>query len=94
MNKKILAELLTHSQNDMSLITPEYITQTFGITINKTCATLEEYTNAVDIACMHRYFSTYWENDMKKWKYSGLSLIDEVNNLKTQSSVGCGLWLQ
>ena len=92
MNKKILAELLTHSQNDMSLITPEYITQTFGITINKTCTTLEEYTNAVDIACMHRYFSTYWENDMKKWKYSGLSLIDEVNNLKPRAvlDVGCG----
>ena len=92
MNKKILAELLTHSQNDMSLITPEYITQTFGITIDKTCTTLEAYTDAIDTACMHRYFSTYWENDMKKWKYSGLSLIDEVNNLKPRAvlDVGCG----
>ena len=92
MNKKILAELLTHSQNNMSLITPEYITQTFGITVDKTCATLEAYTDAIDTACMNRYFSTYWEADMKKWKYSGLSLIDEVNNLRPRAvlDVGCG----
>ena len=92
MNKKILAELLTHSQNDMSLITPEYITQTFGITVDKMCATLEAYTDAIDTACMNRYFSTYWEADMKKWKYSGLSLIDEVNNLRPRAvlDVGCG----
>ena len=60
MNKKILAELLTHSQNDMSRITEDYIKETFDITIDKPCSTLEEYTTAIDSACMNKYFSTYW----------------------------------
>jgi len=92
MNKKILAELLTHSQNNMSRITADYIEKTFEIKLDKPCNTLEEYTTAIDSACMNRYFSTYWEADMKKWKYSGLSLINEVNDLKPRAvlDVGCG----
>ena len=92
MNKKILAELLTYSQNDMSRITADYIRNTFDITLDKTCNTLEEYTTAIDSAYMNRYFSTYWEADMKKWKYSGLSLINEVNDLRPRAvlDVGCG----
>jgi SAM-dependent methyltransferase len=44
------------------------------------------------VACLHKYFSKYWDNDMKKWKYSGLALVDEVNNLKPRAvlDVGCG----
>jgi len=92
MNKKILAELLTHSQNDMSRITADYIKETFDVAIDRPCNSLEEYTNAIDSACMNKYFSTYWEADMKKWKYSGLQLIDEVNSLKPRAvlDVGCG----
>jgi SAM-dependent methyltransferase len=43
-------------------------------------------------ACLHKYFSKYWQNDMKKWKYSGVALIDEVNSLKPRAvlDVGCG----
>jgi len=91
MNKKIFAQLLAHSQNDLAKITNPYIEETFGVTV-KRCDTLEEYTQVIDDACLHRYFSEYWHNDMKKWKYSGLSLIDEVNNLKPRAvlDVGCG----
>jgi len=91
MNKKIFAQLLAHSQNELDRITQPYIQDMFGVTV-KRCDTLEEYTQAIDDACLHKYFSNYWQNDMKKWKYSGVALIDEVNNLKPRAvlDVGCG----
>ena len=91
MNKKIFAQLLAHSQNDLAKITDPYIQKTFGVTV-KRCETLEEYTQVIDDACLHKYFSKYWDNDMKKWKYSGLALVEEVNNLKPRAvlDVGCG----
>ena len=91
MNKKILSQLLAHSQNDLDKITQPYILETFGVKV-KICETLEQYVEAIDDACLHKYFSKYWQNDMKKWKYSGLALIDEVNSLKPRAvlDVGCG----
>jgi len=91
MNKKIFARLLEYSQNDIEKITQPYIMETFGVQVDR-CETLEQYSDAIDDACLQRYFSKHWQNDMKKWKYSGLSLIDEVNNLKPRSvlDVGCG----
>ena len=91
MNKKIFAKLLGHSQNDIDKITQPYILETFGVEVAR-CDTLELYAEAIDVACLHKYFSKYWENDIKKWKYSGLALVDEVNNLKPRAvlDVGCG----
>ncbi len=91
MNKKIFAQLLAHSQNDLDKITQPYILETFGVKV-KRCATIEQYVEAIDDACLHKYFSKYWQNDMKKWKYSGVKLIDEVNSLKPRAvlDVGCG----
>ena len=91
MNKKIFAKLLGHSQNDLSKITQPWIRETFGVDVNR-CETLEAYAEAIDNASLDRYFSKYWQNDMKKWKYSGVSLIEEVNNLKPRAvlDVGCG----
>ena len=91
MNKKIFAQLLAHSQNDLDKITQPYIMEIFGVAV-KRCETLEEYTRVIDDACLHKYFSKYWQNDMKKWKYSGVALIDEVNSLKPRAvlDVGCG----
>ena len=91
MNKKIFAQLLTYSQNNLDKITQPYIKQTFGVDV-KRCDTLEKYVEAIDNACLHKYFSKYWQNEMKKWKYSGLALINEVNALKPRAvlDVGCG----
>ena len=91
MNRNIFAQLLAYSQNNLARITHPYIMETFGVTV-KRCDTLEEYTHKIDNACLHRYFSKYWHNDMKKWKHSGLSLIDEVNDLRPRAvlDVGCG----
>ena len=91
MNKKIFAKLLGHTNNDVSKVTQPYIKETFGVEV-KRCDTLEQYADAIDDACLHKYFSKYWQNDMKKWKYSGLQLIDEVNSLRPRAvlDVGCG----
>ena len=91
MNKKIFAQLLAHSQNDLDKITQPYILETFGVEVER-CESLEQYAELIDDACLHRYFSKHWHNDMKKWKYSGLALVDEVNNLKPRAvlDVGCG----
>jgi hypothetical protein len=91
MNKKIFAQLLVHSENDLNKIDMPYIQETFAVTVNR-CNTLEQYVEAIDVACLHKYFSKYWENDIKKWKYSGLALVDEVNSLKPRAvlDVGCG----
>ena len=91
MNKKIFAELLVHSENDLNKINMPYIQETFGVEVDR-CDTLEQYAEAIDVACLHNYFSKYWENDIKKWKYSGLALVNEVNNLKPRAvlDVGCG----
>ena len=91
MNKKIFAKLLAHSLNDLDKITQPWIKETFGVEIRR-CETLGQYADVIDDACLHRYFSKYWHNDMKKWKHSGLQLIDEVNNLKPRAvlDVGCG----
>ena len=91
MNKKIFAQLLVHSQNDLDKVTQPYILETFGVEVDR-CDTLEQYAEAIDVACLHKYFSKYWENDIKKWKYSGLALVEEVNSLKPRAvlDVGCG----
>ena len=91
MNKKIFAQLLGYSQNDLDKVTQPYILETFGVEVAR-CDTLEQYAEAIDVACLHKYFSKYWENDIKKWKYSGLALIDEVNSLRPRAvlDVGCG----
>ena len=91
MNKKIFSRLLGDTQNALTKITQPYILDTFGVEVDR-CDTIEQYVEAIDSACLHKYFSKYWDNDMKKWKYSGLSLINEVNNLKPRAvlDVGCG----
>ena len=91
MNKKIFSELLAYSQNNLDRITQPYIKEKFGVQVDR-CETLEQYAESIDDACLHKYFSKYWDNDMKKWKYSGVQLIDEVNSLKPRAvlDVGCG----
>jgi len=91
MNKKIFSQLLSYSQNNPDRITQPYIKETFGVQVDR-CETLEQYAESIDDACLHRYFSKYWDNDMKKWKYSGLALVDEVNSLRPRAvlDVGCG----
>jgi len=58
---------------DVTKITHEYVAQTFDALIDQKFKNVEQWTAAIDNYCLNRYFSQYWQADMKKWKYSGLS---------------------
>ena len=77
---------------DVTKITYEYVAQTFDALIDQKFKNVEQWTTAIDNYCLNRYFSQYWQADMKKWKYSGLQLIEEVNALHPRAvlDVGCG----
>tara|TARA_B100001094_G_scaffold252892_1_gene251062 strand:+ start:17 stop:679 length:663 start_codon:yes stop_codon:yes gene_type:complete len=92
MNRKIFAELVTKTNNDVSKVTSQLIKDTFDVDFDKKCKTLVEYTVGIDTKCLHKYFAYHWEADMKKWKHSGLQLIDQVNDLNPRAvlDVGCG----
>jgi len=51
-----------------------------------------QLVHQIDEAVMERYFSEVWQPETKKYKYSGLSIIDEVNALNPDNvlDVGCG----
>ena len=92
MNRKIFAELVNKTNNDVSKVTSQLIKDTFDVDFDKTCKTLVDYATGIDEKCLHKYFQYHWEADMKKWKYSGLQLIDQVNSLNPRAvlDVGCG----
>ena len=92
MNRKIFAELVNKTGNAVSKVTQKLIKDTFSVDIETEHDNLVDYTNEIDTKCLHKYFAMHWQTNMKKWKYSGLSLIDQVNNLNPRSvlDVGCG----
>jgi len=92
MNRKIFAELVNKTDNDVSKITQQLIKGLFDVEVNNKYDNLVDYTNEIDTLCLHKYFAKHWQADMKKWKYSGLSLIGQVNELNPRSvlDVGCG----
>ena len=66
---------------------------TFGVNIEaKSYNSITELSYAVDRMVMETYFSSVWQPKTKKYKYSGLAIVDEVNALKPRSVVdlGCG----
>jgi SAM-dependent methyltransferase len=92
VNQKIYKQLMADTGGDVTKITHEYVAQTFDALIDQKFKNVEQWTAAIDNYCLNRYFSQYWQADMKKWKYSGLQLIDEVNALHPRAvlDVGCG----
>ncbi len=92
MNQKIYQKILLDTQGDISRITANYIKETFDINCEQQFTSMEEYIQYIDNQCLDAYFSKIWQPDMKKWKYSGLKLVDEVNALNPRSvlDVGCG----
>jgi hypothetical protein len=51
-----------------------------------------ELVDQIDDKVLDNYFRNHWQAEMKKYKYSGLKLIDEVNSLnpKRVLDIGCG----
>ena len=92
MNQKIYQRIILDTQGDISRVTPEYVKETFDVIYDQKFSSIEDCVYYIDNKCLNTYFSKIWQPDMKKWKYSGLKLVDEVNALKPRSvlDVGCG----
>ncbi len=92
MNTLIYKKIIMDTQGDPNLLTSDYVRSTFGVDCDRLFDSVESCVDYVDSKCLERYFSKIWHPDMKKWKYSGLKLVDEVNALNPRSvlDVGCG----
>ena len=68
------------------------LSTTFGIEINQDGMEIDQLTYYIDDLILHKYFSEIWQPKLKKFKFSGLKLIDEVNALNPRAvlDVGCG----
>lgn len=60
----------------------------FVINFSVTEPTVDQIDNAVN----EKYFTKVWHPKQKKYKYSGLAIVDEINQLSPKSvlDVGCG----
>lgn len=98
MNLKIITELNVLVKNNPKLFFDkeqflQVINGTFDIELDYIENTDINYLEkVVDDAVLARYFGRVWAPETKKYKYSGLSIIDEVNNMNPESviDIGCG----
>jgi hypothetical protein len=98
MNLKILNEVEYMLQTSPQALRDEHklkqlINGIFDVEIkDASFTTVGELSDKIDSLILEKYFTSVWQASMKKFKYSGLKLIDEVNNLKPRSvlDVGCG----
>ena len=87
MNQKIYSKL-----RQIWPCSDEVLSSTFGVDIVQDGMELDQLTYHIDDAILHKYFSEIWQPKLKKFKFSGLKLIDEVNALNPRAvlDVGCG----
>lgn len=98
MNTKIRIEIerLLHSHPKMLFDNEQLIhclNATFGTEFTQLeFIDIEQLTETVDNAVLKKYFSRVWQPQTKRYKYSGLSIIDEVNALNPDLvlDIGCG----
>jgi len=98
MNFKILRELDRLLKYNPYLLRDEdslcqIINGTFGIELQYIESTDITYlANVIDDTVLKKYFTKVWQSETKKYKYSGLSIIDEVNSMQPRAviDVGCG----
>ena len=103
MNLKILTELDRILKRNPALKTNKHSfcqvingifdidLKTIDYTSNKH-GSMPDLCEQIDRACLHKYFSKIWQPETKKFKYSGLAIIDEVNKMNPDNviDVGCG----
>jgi|TARA_B110000908_G_scaffold66514_1_gene80572 hypothetical protein len=97
VNKKILQQLAIMFQASPQLmrdndLLSKAVNGTFGVEIQPEFVNIVALSEQIDHAVLEKYFSTVWQPQTKKYKYSGLSIIDEVNALHPLSvlDLGCG----
>ena len=98
MNLKILNELDRILKNNPSLKSNSHaycqvVNGVFDIELDK-IVDMEIYALAeqIDRAVLKNYFGKVWQAETKKFKYSGLTIIDEVNDMLPANviDIGCG----
>ena len=98
MNIKILIKLEDMFQRSPQLLADQTklkkaIRATFGVDVdNVFFKEMSRLAERIDDLVLEKYFSEVWQPQTKKYKYSGLKLIDEINKLKPKEvlDVGCG----
>ena len=65
---------------------------TFNVQLDVEFEDVEQLTEEIDNAVLSHYFTKVWQPQIKKYKYSGLDIIDEINalNPKLVLDIGCG----
>lgn len=98
MNSKIIKQLqVMFTASPQLMRDPDLLRKaingTFGVDINiSSFDNLATLTEIIDHEVLKNYFSKVWQPQTKRYKYSGLSIIDEVNNLQPKKvlDLGCG----
>lgn len=64
----------------------------FDIDMNGKADSVEQMVYTIDEMVLARYFGKVWQPKTKKYKYSGLSIIDEINQFNPSRvlDLGCG----
>ena len=70
------------------------IKSVFGVDVGSigNANSIEQLVGAIDQIVLEEYFSKIWQPQTKKYKYSGLNMVDEINTLEPSSvlDLGCG----
>jgi hypothetical protein len=79
--------LMTNPQNLKVAIKSE-----FDVEISGSFTSIQSLIDIVDELIIANYFGKVWQPKTKKYKYSGLDIIDEVNALEPKAvlDLGCG----
>jgi len=97
MNRKIfnkLNEMIKQSPQlllDKNMLS-KAVAGEFDVTLEEISNNLVTLTQQIDEAVLEQYFSRVWQPETKKYKYSGLSIIDQVNAMNPTAvlDAGCG----
>jgi len=98
MNLKILNELDRILKNNPSLKSNSHaycqvVNGVFDIELDKIVdMEIHALSEQIDRAVLKNYFGKVWQAETKKFKYSGLAIIDEVNAMNPDNviDIGCG----
>ena len=98
MNLKILHELDRILKNNPSLQANKHaycqvVNGVFDIELKQIDdIQIHALAEQIDRAVLKNYFSKVWQPETKKFKYSGLAIIDEVNAMNPDNviDIGCG----
>jgi len=99
MNLKILNELDRILKRNPSLESDrlslcQVVNGVFDIELDNISpvVSISELADIIDNEVLTKYFSKVWQPETKKYKYSGLSIIDEVNAMNPTAviDIGCG----